>query len=221
MKFAFVGGTGPQGKGLAIRFAMAGYEVIIGSRRDEKAKRIVGEIKQELPDLKIEGYENSEACKRGDIILITIPFDGVDATLDAIKDSVGDKPIIDVTVPLTFKDKTPQLLELKEGSSAEYIQARLPNNIVIGAFKSIGAHALNEYHEELDCNVYVTCDDKEWGKKVEEIISKIPGLKPIYLGKLVLSRYVEGLVPMSIVLNKKLKKTAIQFMPKSALKKEQ
>src|SRR3990172_6450420 len=99
---AFIGGTGPEGLGLAYRMALAGEEVVIGSRIPERAREAAAKILAKAPQAKVEGAENPEAVARGDIVFVTIPFSAHKDTILSLRDAIGAKLVVDVVVPLAF-----------------------------------------------------------------------------------------------------------------------
>ena len=137
-KIAIIGGTGKEGKGLAYRWARAGYEVIIGSRKLEKAKQAVEEINKMFPTEKtaiIYGKENNDAAKEGDVIVITVPYKFHEEILGQLKPFVQGKYVLDVTVPLV-PPKVSTVHIPKNGSAALCAQSILGEDVrVIGWFR--------------------------------------------------------------------------------------
>ena len=140
MSIAIIGGTGPQGQGLAKRFAMAGLEVIIGSRNEDSAKKIANELSNHIPSVgnKIIGCGNKEAVKKGgEFIILSVPWSAHNATLNELKSFLSGKILIDIVVPLSEKD--PKKVDMPpEGSATEAAQVILGENIpVIGALHNL------------------------------------------------------------------------------------
>ena len=200
---AIIGGTGNQGLGLAVRFAKAGYHVIIGSRSQEKAERLRDEANGFLDKPDVEGFENAVAASKADFVLITVPFQYLKSTLEYLKPHIKEGAIvIDVTVPLEFRKSTAHLIPM-EKSGAEMAAEILDPIPVVAAFKSVSAHALRSFEKKLDLNVYVAGPKKYCGP-VLELASALEDAQPIRVGPLSVSKYIEGLVPLSINVNKSI-----------------
>ena len=125
---AIIGGTGALGSGLAMRWAAAGYPVVIGSRSREKAEAAAREIKSGNGAPPVRGDSNEGAARAGDIVVIAVPFSGHDSTLDEIKDAVAGKIVVDAVVPLVPPKVS--LVQLPpQGSAAQMAQARLGDSV--------------------------------------------------------------------------------------------
>jgi NADPH-dependent F420 reductase len=209
---SIIGGTGPQGLGIAKRLAIAGEPVIVGSRKEEKALKIVEETIEELKDYdigEITGMANEDAAKAGDILIITVPLVAQNATLKTIKPFVEDKIVLDATVPLesAIGGKASCILDVYEGSAAERT-ARLLDGTgakVISAFNNISNSLLLNIPEEIDCDCLIAGDDKEAKLVAAELIEKIPGVRVIDVGKLEKAHLIETITPLLIGLNIKYK----------------
>ena len=207
-----IGGTGPQGLGIAKRLAFAGEPVIVGSRKEEKALQIVEEALEELKDYDIaemKGMSNEDAAKEGDILIITVPLAAQKPTLEGIKEFCNDKIILDATVPLetAIGGKPFRFIDLMEGSAAERTAKILEGTgaKVICAFCNISNSHLANIPEEIDCDCLIAGDDKEAKEIASEVINKIPGIRTIDTGILEKSRIIEKITPLLIGLNIKYK----------------
>ena len=207
-----IGGTGPQGLGIAKRLALAGEPVILGSRKEEKALQIVEEALEELKDYDIaemKGMSNEDAAKEGDILIITVPLAAQKPTLEGIKEFCNDKIILDATVPLetAIGGKPFRFIDLMEGSAAERTAKILEGTgaKVICAFCNISNSHLANIPEEIDCDCLIAGDDKEAKEIAAELINKIPGVRTIDTGILEKSRIIEKITPLLIGLNIKYK----------------
>ena len=212
MKISVLGGTGDQGLGIVIRFVQQGEEVIIGSRKAEKAEAAVDKVKELLKkdDIpKLSGMSNEDAAAKGDILILTVPLAAQMGTLKSVKDFVGDKILIDATVPLdTVVGGGPmRYVDLWQGSAAERTAEILKGTgvKVISAFNNISNSHLMNFEEEIDCDCLVSGDDDEAKKIAIELIDKIPGVKCIDCGPLERARIVEKITPLLIGLNIKYK----------------
>ncbi len=207
-----IGGTGPQGLGIAKRLAIAGKPIIIGSRKEEKALKIVEETVEELKDYaiaEIKGMSNEDAAKEGDVLIITVPLAAQKPTLEGIKEFYSDKIILDATVPLetAIGGKPSRFIDLMEGSAAERTASILEGSgaKVICAFCNISNSHLANIPEDIDCDCLIADDDNEAKEVASEIINKIPGIRTIDVGILEKSRIIEKITPLLIGLNIKYK----------------
>lgn len=199
---AIIGGTGNQGLGLAVRFARAGYKVIIGSRNNEKAERLRDEANQYVEGETIQGFENTVAASKADFVLVTVPYEYMPSTLESLKPHIKEGAIVvDVSVPLEFRKSTAHLIP-KEKSAAQEAQEVLGSEIpVVGAFKSLGAEALRSFDHAMDTTVYVAGKKKFCGP-VMDLARALKDVQPVRVGPLSTCKYIEGLVPLSININK-------------------
>ncbi len=211
MKIAIVGGTGDQGLGLALRFAKAGEEVIIGSRDVKKALNAVNLVKNMLKEEvnNISGANNSEAAEEGDIVLLTVPLQAQMATLNSVKDNLDGKILVDATVPLEscIGGAPIRFVNLWQGSAVERTAEFLKDKdvIVISAFNNISAASLTNIDSDVECDCLISGEDEEAKKVVIELAEKIPGVRGIDCGGLENARIVEKITPLLINLNIKNK----------------
>ena len=209
MIVSVIGGTGPQGLGIAERLAIAGVEVIVGSRKEEKALDVVAKAKEDLADydLNMVGMANEDAAKAGDVLILTVPLAA--PTVEGIKEFCTDKIVMDATVPLetAIGGKPFRFVDLMEGSAAERTAKILEGTgaKVICAFCNISNSHLSNIPEEIDCDCLIAGDDKEAKEIAAEIIDKIPGIKTIDTGILEKARIIEKITPLLIGLNIKYK----------------
>lgn len=212
MIVSIIGGTGPQGLGIGERLAIEGVDVIIGSRKEEKALAVVEEAKEKLADYDLsnmKGMANEDAAKEGDVLIITVPLSAQKPTLEGIKEFCSDKIVMDATVPLetAIGGKPFRYIDLMEGSAAERTAKILDGTgaKVICAFCNISNSHLSNIPEEIDCDCLIAGDDKESKEIAAEIINKIPGIKTLDCGNLEKSRIIEKITPLLIGLNIKYK----------------
>ena len=206
-----IGGTGPQGTGLAIRFARAGKDkdlkVVIGSRKQEKADKLASECNERMGEDLITGYVNPSAIEKSDYVLLTIPFEYAEATVSGLREKLtSDKIFVDVTVPLTMepykKGKVPRLMSVEQGSASELLRTIVPENVpVVGAFKTISAHALGEIDRPLNREVFVVGDNVPAKKEVMSVIDMLPDVRAVNAGDLYYARVLEGMTAMVIRMN--------------------
>jgi hypothetical protein len=201
---AVLGGTGPEGFGLALRWAQAGETVIIGSRDAARAQDAANKIKQRAPGAKISGNENIAACAAADLLVLTIPFEGHAALLKQLKPAIRPGSIVvDTTVPLAASvgGRASRTLGVWQGSAAQETAELLPKGIsVVAAFHNAGAELLNA-DGPVDCDVIVCSDDPTAIQIVRNLAIKIPGVRAIDGGKLENARIVEQITALLIGLN--------------------
>jgi len=201
---AVLGGTGPEGFGLALRWAKAGETVIIGSRDAQRARDAADKIKQRAPGANVSGDENTAACGAADLLVLTIPFEGHAALLKQLKPAIRPGSIvIDTTVPLAASvgGRATRTLGVWQGSAAQETAELVPKGIsVVAAFHNIGAELLNA-DGPVDCDVIVCSDDPNASQIVRNLAKKIPGVRALDGGKLENARIVEQITALLIGLN--------------------
>ncbi|MFI5661584.1 NADPH-dependent F420 reductase [Streptomyces sp. NPDC051684] len=196
-----LGGTGPQGKGLAYRFARAGQKVILGSRAAERAKAAADEL-----GLGIEGADNAECARRSDIVIVAVPWDGHGATLEALREDLAGKLVVDCVNPLGFDKKGAYALKPEEGSAAEQAAALLPDSRVAAAFHHLSAVLLADPEvEEIDTDVMVLGEERADVEIVQALAGRVPGMRGIFSGRLRNAHQVESLVANLISVNRRYK----------------
>lgn len=198
----FLGGTGPEGRGLALRFALAGEPVIIGSRSLDRADEAANSICGHVPDGLIAAGLNLEAATRADIVFVAVPYTGHRATLASMKDALDGKIVVDVVAPLEFKGGRPSALRVAEGSAAQEAQAVLDSSIVVGAFQNISAEDLLIPDRTIDSDVIVCADDDDARKRVIALANLIDGARGVDGGSLQNVRYVEDFTAMLLNINR-------------------
>ena len=201
-KLAFVGGTGPEGLGLAVRFAAAGHPIVIGSRSRERAQEAAAKVRAKVPKAQVEGGVNQEAVEAGEIVVVTIPFAGHRDTLRTLAPVIGAKIVIDVVSPLAFAGRQIKALTVPEGSAAQQAQALLPQAAVAAAFHHLDAGSLMEIEERLEADVLV-CSDHSYAKlRTMALAEQIAGVRALDGGPLANSRYLEEFTVVLLSLNK-------------------
>ncbi len=201
---AILGGTGPEGFGLAFRWARAGETVIIGSRDARRAKDAAEKIVAAVPNAKVSGDENLGACSAADMLVLTVPFEGHAALLKQIKSAIRPGTIVvDTTVPLAASvgGRATRTIGVWQGSAAQETAELVPKEIpVVAAFHNASAELLNA-DGPVDCDVIVCSDDPAATQEVRTLAAKIPGVRPIDGGKLESARIVESITALLIGLN--------------------
>ena len=202
---AVVGGTGPEGFGLALRWAQAGETVIIGSRDAKRAQDAAAKIKEKVgAGAQVSGEENAAACAATDLIVLTIPFEGQANLLKQLKPVIRpDSIVIDATVPLAASvgGRASRTLGVWQGSAAQQTAELVPKGvIVVAAFQNVSAELLNA-EGPVECDVLVCSDDPNAAEFVRTLAAKIPGVRPIDGGKLENARIVEQITALLIGIN--------------------
>lgn len=201
---AVLGGTGPEGFGLALRWARAGETVVIGSRNAQRAQEAAAKIKAKIGNARISGDENSAACAAADVIVLTVPFEGHAALLKQVKSAIRPGSIVvDTTVPLAASvgGRATRTLGVWQGSAAQETAELVPKGVpVVSAFHNASADLLNA-DGLVDCDVIVCGDDAAASQQVQALAAKIPGVRAIDGGKLETARILEQITALLIGLN--------------------
>jgi NADPH-dependent F420 reductase len=202
---AIIGGTGPAGMGLALRWARAGQTIFIGSRDAQRAQQTAAIIQQKVgSQSNVSGMENSAACAAADILMLTVPFAGQAALLKQLKPAITDGSIlIDATVPLaaSIGGRASRTIGVWQGSAAQQAAELVPKEVsVVAAFHNVSAELLNG-DSPLDCDVIVCSDDPDAAQLTRELAAKIPGVRAIDGGKLENARIVEHITALLIGMN--------------------
>ena len=198
----FIGGTGPEGKGLALRFAMAGERVAIGSRDAQRAQDAAHEVGELQVGLSVTGGLNEQVADESDIVFIAVPYSGHRPTLESLGDRLDGKLVVDVVAPLRFSRGVASAVEVEEGSAAQQAQILLPNSKVVGAFHNLSAEDLMRPNVAIVSDVIVCADDKEAKIRVMELAESINAVRAVDGGGLQNSRYVEELTALLININR-------------------
>lgn len=204
MKIAIIGGTGNLGYGLALRLGNAGHDVVIGSRTAEKAQQAAREGNEALGRSVLTGRDNRSAAEGAEVIILSVPFEAQDATLEAIADAAAGKVVIDATVPLAPGNPTAVAMP-PEGSAAERTQRILANSRVVAAFHHVGAKALTRLDKPIDTDVFV-CGEDPAAKEVVIALTEALGTRAIDCGPLRQAQALERITPLLIGLNIRHKK---------------
>lgn len=202
---AVIGGTGPAGMGLALRWARAGEVLIIGSRDAVRAQQAAEAIRRQLgANAQVSGMDNSAACAASDLLVLTVPFEGQAALLKQLKTAIRPGSIvIDATVPLAASvgGRASRTLGVWQGSAAQQTAELVPNGVsVAAAFHNVSAEILNG-NEDVDCDVIVCSDDPRATGIAMELATLIPRVRAIDGGKLENARFTEQITALLVGLN--------------------
>jgi len=200
LKIAILGGTGNEGFGLGYRWAMAGHEILIGSRKTEKGAAAAVDLLVKAPQATISGMDNPAAAALADVVVLSVPYWAQEGTLDSVKKAMDGKLLVTVVAPTG--EKAARVHRLESGlSAAEEAQNQLgENGRVVAAFQNIGAHHLLDINHDLDCDVLV-CGTKKADKQVAMQLCADAGLNGVNAGALQNARAVEELTAVLIAIN--------------------
>ena len=196
-----IGGTGPQGKGLALRWSAAGIRVAIGSRDADRAASVAAELAGD-----VTGATNADVAATSDLVVVTVPWAGHADTVKSLAPYVDGKIVVDCVNPLGFDKRGPYPLPVDEGSAAEQAQALLPEATVIAAFHHVSAVLLTDPEVmSFELDVLVLGEDREAVGTVIGLVDVIPGMRGVYAGRLRNAGQVEALTANLIAINRRYK----------------
>jgi NADPH-dependent F420 reductase len=202
---AVLGGTGPQGRGLARRFADAGLSVVIGSRSAERAADAASTLATATGGT-VRGADNAGAAETGDLVVVAVPWDGHGELLKSLATALAGKVVVDCVNPLGFDKQGAFALPVEEGSAAQQAQAILTESVVVGAFHNVSAVKLEDPEvTSVDTDVLVLGDVREATDLVQDLAGTIPGVRGVYAGRLRNAHQVEALTANLISVNRRYK----------------
>ncbi len=205
---AVLGGTGPQGRGLARRFAAAGIPVVIGSRDADRASAAATEL-AEATGGTVSGADNATAAEQGDVVVVAVPWNGHRDLLAGLAPQLTGKVVVDCVNPLGFDKQGAYAVPVEEGSAAEQARELLPGSTVVGAFHHVSAVLLDDPSvASVDTDVMVLGDDREATDLVQALADSIPGVRGLYSGRLRNAHQVEALTANLISINRRHKSHA-------------
>jgi 8-hydroxy-5-deazaflavin:NADPH oxidoreductase len=216
MRIAVVGGTGAEGFGLALRLAVAGHDVIIGSREEAKAATAVARAAEILgPEPAVSGAANLDAVPGADVAIVTVPFAGQAQTYKLLKPVfTANMILLDATSPLAtaIGGKAWEVLRPWAGSAAEQARAIVGEGTrFVAGFHTIAASALTDLEHPLDSDVLLAGDDGDAVAVIGSIVDQIPGLRWVHCGGLSMARITETLTPLLISINRRYKRKDAGF----------
>ncbi|RIV40569.1 NADPH-dependent F420 reductase [Micromonospora radicis] len=198
---AVLGGTGPQGRGLAARFAAAGIDVVLGSRAPDRAEATAAALPGQ-----VRGMSNADAARAADIVLVVVPWEGHADLLTELAPALAGKIVVDCVNPLGFDRQGAYALVVEEGSAAQQAARILTDSTVVAAFHHVSAVLLEDPSvEQVDTDVLVLGDDRPATQLVQDLASAIPGVRGIYGGRLRNAPQVEALTANLISVNRRYK----------------
>jgi NADPH-dependent F420 reductase len=203
---AILGGTGAEGRGLGLRWAAAGYAVVLGSRDAARAEAVARELAASLEGrdgaVAPSGADNRTAAERADVVVLAVPYAAQASTLDAVREALAGKVLVDVAVPL----RPPEVATVRlpvAGSAAAEAQAQLGDGVrVVAAFQNVAAGKLADLGAAVDCDVLVTGDDAH-AKRQTLDLAAAAGLRAFDAGPLANAGVVDGLTAILVGLNRR------------------
>ena len=201
MKIAIIGGTGVEGLGLAMRFAKAGQEVLIGSRSQERAEEAARKVKEALPEAAVEGLLNAEAVGPAEVVFLTVPWDAHQSSLENLAEAIGEKVLVDVVVPMLFDRGQAKAILVDEGSAAQQARVLAPTAKVVSAFHHLDGSDLQRIDRPMQGDVLVAGDHKGAKKTVMDLVELIEYVRALDAGGLANSRYLEEFTVLLLHLN--------------------
>jgi hypothetical protein len=198
----FLGGTGPEGRGLALRFALAGEQVIIGSREKARADDAAASVAELAPVRSVTGGLNDEVASASDVVFVAVPYGGHRATLESLRELLEGKIVVDVVAPLEFNRGRASAMRVEAGSAALEAKAVLPNSTVVAAFQNVSAADLLEPESSIESDVIVCADDADAKAMVIGLANSITGIRGVDGGGLQYARYVEDFTAMLLNINR-------------------
>lgn len=204
---AFLGGTGPEGKGLALRLALSGEDVVIGSRDAQRAKTTAAELAAVIPTaaahVRIEGADNADAARRADAAFLTVPYEAQRPLLEQLASPLAGKVVVNVIAPMRFeRGRGAIAVPVAAGSAAAEAQSLLPDSLVVAAFQNVSAEELQEPNHIMEGDVVICADNPDAKSLVSALTGKIPNLRPVDGGGLLNAKYVEQITPLLININR-------------------
>jgi 8-hydroxy-5-deazaflavin:NADPH oxidoreductase len=214
---AVIGGTGPQGKGLAYRWARHGHRVVLGSRSAERAQETAAQITARVDGAEVTGASNAEAAAGADVVVLAVPYDGHDDLVASLAGALAGKTVISCVNPLGFDKQGPYGLDVPGGSAAETAAALVPDATLVGAFHHVSAPSLWGNAEYLDHEDVLVCGDDQEAKAVAiELARAVTSRDGVDAGRLRIARQLEPWTAVLISINKRYKTrsgTAISGLP--------
>jgi NADPH-dependent F420 reductase len=196
-----VGGTGPQGRGLAKRFAASGLAVVVGSRDAERAEAVAAELGSG-----VRGLSNADCARAADVVVVSVPWNGHRDLVESLAKDLAGKVVVDCVNPLGFDARGAHPLPVEEGSAAEQAQQLLPDATVVAAFHHLSAVTLlDDDIASIGTDVLVLGDDRTATDLVQELAGRIAGCRGIYAGRLRNAGQVEALTANLIAINRRYK----------------
>jgi 8-hydroxy-5-deazaflavin:NADPH oxidoreductase len=207
LTIGFLGGTGPQGRGLGLRMAQAGHRVLLGSRDAQRAAAVVEELAEVVGGLAgdVLGVGNEQACADADVVFVVLPYDGQAELLEQVAGHCAGKVVVNCVNALAFDKRGAVPVAVEAGSAAEECAALLPGARVSSAFHDISAVRLQRLEEPVEADVLICGDDDEANQLVVHLAGQIDGMRGVLAGPLRLSATIEAFTAVLIGVNRRYK----------------
>jgi 8-hydroxy-5-deazaflavin:NADPH oxidoreductase len=193
-----LGGTGPAGRGVAVRLASCGHDVLVGSRDASRAQDVAAQLTARGGS--IVGATNDDAA-RADLVIVATPWDSAVATVSALRDALADKTVISMVNAMAKEGRELTPVYPPRGSMAAQIAFALPDSTIVGAFHHLPAAMMEDLDSELDADVIVFSDDDFARTRVAELIDEMPGLRAVVAGSMSLASAVEAFTAVCVSVN--------------------
>lgn len=200
-----IGGTGPEGRGLALRFALAGQRVILGSRSKAGAEEAVSKILSRAPSSSVTAALNADAARMGEVVFVVVPYTAQRSILESLANQLEGKIVVTAVAPVIVGGGVASAVEIPEGSAALQAQAILPRSEVVAAFHTISATDLWRTEDPMESDVVVCANDRDASDIVFGLVESIPGLRAIDGGGLENATYVERFTAFLLNINRRYK----------------
>ncbi|MCH7592979.1 MAG: NADPH-dependent F420 reductase [Chloroflexi bacterium] len=209
VSIGFIGGTGPEGRGLAVRFAAAGHDVMIGSRDSERATDAADKVRAILAGdtgaADVSGALNSDVASDAGILFLAVPYGGMAATLEQLAPALAGKICVNVIAPLSFEGGIPASDPPAAGSAAEEAALIAPGLRWVAGLHTLSARDLMNPGTSLDTDAIICGNDDDAKAVISRLIAEIPGLRPVDAGPLQSARYLEGATALLLNINRRYK----------------
>ncbi len=202
MHVGILGGTGPAGRGLALRLADAGVQVTIGSHDAERAGGVVEELRGRWPDrtLALTGSDNAAAAA-AELVVVATPWDSASATVRAFREPLAGKVVVSMANALIKEGREMLALVPPRGSVAAAVQASVPESLVAAAFHHLPASEMENLESGLEADVLVCSDHPEATVATVALVERMHGLRPLDAGSLSQAAAIEAFTAVCITLN--------------------
>ena len=198
----FLGGTGPEGRGLGLRLALAGHDVMIGSRDAVRAQEAAERLAARGQDVLVGAGLNEDVARRAGTVFVTVPYEGQRPLLESLAEALSGKIVVTTVVPLRFDAGGATFLPIEAGSAAMEARGILPESRVVAAFQTISAHDLLNPEKRIDSDVVVCSDDEEAKATVSSLAEEIPRIRAVDGGGLRNAVFVEHITPLILNVNR-------------------
>ena len=197
---AVLGGTGAEGSGLALRWAHAGLDVVIGSRSAARGAAAAAELNARLGTATVRGADNLSACQQADVVVLSVPYEAQAATLESVRSALAGKTLVTIVAPL-LGEKKGRYTPAPGGSAAVEAQRQVGEEVtVVAAFQNVSAHQLADLTHDIDCDVLICGDDKA-AREVAATLATAAGMRGVHAGTLQNAAVAEGLTAVLVSIN--------------------